>query len=124
LFALTQVIEFVLGLHRCVDGFKFLFECLQEAVSFAVVKYRFVVHELFQVGTGLDSSVFSHGQKSRHDYLRFIQELFSCLIDDAGTIRPVLQKSFVTFYPDAKSTTKKPGGLRVLVFKAGGFLHY
>jgi hypothetical protein len=124
LFALTQVVQLVLGLYWCTDGFKFLFKCFQETVLFAIVKDRFVIRELFQIEMSPDSGVLGHEQESQCDHFRFIQELFSCLIDDAGTVRLVLEKSFVTFYPDAESTTEKPGGLRVLAFKAGGFLNH
>jgi hypothetical protein len=41
-----------------------------------------------------------------------------------GTVRPVLEKPFVTFYPDAESTMEKPGKLRVFAFEANGFLDH
>jgi hypothetical protein len=121
---LAQVIEFILGLYRCTNGFKFLFEHLQEAIPFAVVENQFVVCKLFQVRTCPDSGIFGHKQESQRDHLGFIQEFFSCLIDDAGTVGPVLEKPFITLHPDAESTVKKPGGLRVLAFKASGFLNH
>jgi hypothetical protein len=79
---------------------------------------------LFQVRTCLDSGVLSYEQEGQRDHFRFVQEFLSCLIDNAGTIGPVLEKPFVTFHPDTESTAEQPGGLRVLAFKAGGLLYH
>jgi hypothetical protein len=63
-----------------------------------------------------DSSIFDYEQECQYDHLRFIQEFFSILVDNTGIIRPVLVELFVAFDPDAESTLKKLGRLRVLSF--------
>jgi hypothetical protein len=83
-----------------------------------------VVRELFQIGMGPDSGVLGHERESRRNHFELIQEFFSCLIDDTGTIGPVLEKPFVAFYSNVESTAKKTGGLRVFAFKTGGFLDH
>jgi hypothetical protein len=79
---------------------------------------------LLQIWTGPDSGVFGHKRKGQRDHFRFVQEFFSCLIDDAGTVRPVLEKPLIAFYPDVESTAEETGRLGVLFFKAGGFVNY
>jgi hypothetical protein len=83
-----------------------------------------MICKLFQVWTSPDSSILGYEQEGQRDYLEFIQEFFSCLIDNAGTIRSVLEKPLVAFHPDAESTMEKPGRLRVLAFKADRFFDY
>jgi hypothetical protein len=119
-----QVIEFVFGLHRCADGFKFLLKCLQKTISFAIVEYQFVVCKLFQIRTSPDSSILSHKQEGQCNHFGFVQEFFSCLIDDVGIIRPVLETSFIAFHPDMESTVKELGGFKVFAFKTGGFFDH
>jgi hypothetical protein len=83
-----------------------------------------VVRQLFQIEVRPDSSIFSYEQEGRRNHLEFVQKFFSYLINDAGTIGPVLEKSFIIFYLDAKSTVEELGRLKVLIFKTGGFLNY
>jgi hypothetical protein len=71
-----------------------------------------------------NSSVLSYEQEDWYNHFRLIQEFFSILVNDASAVGPVLVKLFVAFDLDTESTTKQPGGFRILSFKAGGFFNH